>query len=207
MQPWPSNWGSASQLKTFKQHVARHIFEHESTVLIRNRSFKQVIRSGESKEAFSARVDAAAHSWAMDKIAKHKDKLDREVARWETKRAQLMRDLERKRVSVQGQTATEVISAAETLYGLFVGGRRRSLSSVARRRQQTARAQDRVERLEEKVVEYEMALEASRDRFQAEIESIESEAKVKAAELEEVVVGLEKDDIAVQEISVLWIPL
>ena len=64
-----------------------------------------------------------------------------------------------------------------------------------------------MERLEEKVVEYEMALEASRDRFQAEIESIESEAKVKAAELEEVVVGLEKDDIAVQEISVLWIPL
>ena len=88
-----------------------------------------------------------------------------------------------------------------------MGGRRRSLSGVARRRQQTVRAQDRVEKLEEQIAQYEIDLEERRDAYQKEVDSVRAKGKKRAADLEELRVKLEKDDIELQEISVLWIPL
>ena len=118
-----------------------------------------------------------------------------------------MRDLERRKVAAQGQTVTEVMSAAETLYGMFVGGRRRSLSGVARRRQQSVRAQGQVDRLEEKIAEYELGLEEKREAFEKKIEETYAEARDRASEIDERAVGLELEDIRVLEISALWLPL
>jgi hypothetical protein len=118
-----------------------------------------------------------------------------------------MRDLARRRVRAQGQSTTEVMSAAETLYGLFLGGRRRSLSAVARRRQQTVRANDRVTELQEKIADYELGLEQKRDQFASELTAIQHEAARRAADVVKKRVGLEKEDIRVHEISALWIPI
>ena len=60
---------------------------------------------------------------ADDSIAEMKDKLDKEVTRWEDKRHRLTLQLSQSRVNAMGQMATEVVSAAETLYGLFLGRR------------------------------------------------------------------------------------
>ena len=46
--------GLGISVKTFQHSVRRHIFEHESTLLIRNRFFKQVIRTNETREEFVA---------------------------------------------------------------------------------------------------------------------------------------------------------
>ena len=101
--------------------------------------------------------------------------------------------------------ATEVVSAAETLYGLFLG-RRRSLSALASRRQQTVRAQGKVDKIEDQISEYELKLEAARDAMAVEIQSIRETYQKKAAETHSIVVGLELDDIEISEISALWIP-
>ena len=142
---------------------------------------------------------------ADDSIAAMKVKLDREVSRLEEKRHRLEVELSQKRVAAQGQVATEVVSAAETLYGLFLG-RRRSLSSMASRRQQTVRAQGRVEKIETQIVDYEMKLEAVRDRFAEEIEGIRSVRLSEVTEIRTIEVGLESDDIEISEIYALWIP-
>ena len=77
---------------------------------------------------------------------------------------------------------------------------------MASRRQQTVRAQGRVEKIETQIVDYEMKLETVRNRFDEEIEGIRSVRLSEVAEIRTIEVGLEPDDIEISEIYALWIP-
>ena len=202
---WPDNWSSKAQMRSMVRRIKRDILREETATIFQNKPLKMMSRAGEDMEAFQRRVAAEAMRQADDSIAEMKDKLDKEVTRWEDKRHRLTLQLSQSRVNAKGQMATEVVSAAETLYGLFLG-RRRSLSTLASRRQQTVRAQGKVDKIEDQISEYELKLEAARDAMAVEIQSIRETYQKKAAETHSIVVGLELDDIEISEISALWIP-
>ena len=202
---WPARWSTKSQVKAITRRIKREILREETTMMYQHVPFKVVSRPNEAQEAFAVRVREEALRRADDAIAGMKAKLDREVSRWEEKRHRLQVELSQKRVDAQGQVATEVVSAAETLYGLFLG-RRRSLASMATRRQQTVRAQGRVEKIESQIVDYELKLETARDAFLDEMEQIRDAQLSELGAISTIEVGLESDDIEISEISALWIP-
>ena len=103
----------------------------------------------------------------------------------------------------------EIFGGAGDLLSGLLGGRRRSinLGRAASRRSMTVRTQERLRSAEEKKKEKEIELEELENRLAEEISSISDRWKGMAGQIEEIKVPLEKTDIDVEEVGVLWIPV
>jgi hypothetical protein len=204
--PLPAALTKSDARRFVHRAIVDHFYKGEEVTIYRNRTLKLTSWGDETLQDFQARVLKTSESKANDKIARLKERLDREVTSWEKRRGQLLHSLEKQRVLSQGRATEEVIGAAETLYGLFVGGRRRTLTSVARRRRQTVQSQKRISQIEEKIADYELGLEEKRDEFEQEINEIRAEAQVWAEDIEPRTVRLERDDIRIERLDVIWLP-
>jgi esterase/lipase len=71
----------------------------------------------------------------------------------------------------------------------------------------TIRTQERLRCAEEKKEEKERELEELEDKLAEEISQISDRWKVAADQIEEIKIPLEKADVDVEEMSVLWIPV
>ncbi len=185
------------------------LYQQRSIEVYKNPELKIYSRVGEGEDEFRARCVEAAEAAADEEVAALKDKYERRI---ESVRDQLstaerrVRELE---VDVQSRRQTEILSGAGDLLSVFVGGRRRSrgLSAAASRRSQTRRTQERLSSAQEKMLDKETDLAELEDDLARDVEEIVSKWDHAATEIETVEIGLEKTDIRVDEMALLWIPV
>ncbi|MDD1753257.1 MAG: hypothetical protein LUQ38_09255, partial [Methanotrichaceae archaeon] len=91
----------------------------------------------------------------------------------------------------------------------YLSGRRRSLSlsRAASRRSQTMRSQERLHTAEEKKADKVNELEQLEDKLAEDIIEISEKWKSAIIQIEEVEISLDKTDVDVDGVSVLWIPI
>jgi hypothetical protein len=70
----------------------------------------------------------------------------------------------------------------------------------------TVRTQERLRTAAEKASDKESEIEALEDELASELERIGTEAAERARGIEPVEIGLEKTDLTVRELAILWIP-
>jgi len=106
----------------------------------------------------------------------------------------------------------ELVSAAGDLLGSFIGGRRSARSVLSKvkgassRRKQSSAAGQRVETALDKVEQRTAELADLEAELVDALAEIDAEWTDKAAEVEEVEVGLEKTDVDVQDVVLVWLP-
>jgi hypothetical protein len=160
---------------------------------------------GEKREAFATRTAAAAEARAADELGQLSTRYATRLSRLEE---QLARATERHAggsTELAGRKREEVLAAGESVLG-FLFGRRSigALSTASRRRRMTETAAHKVERAASEV-----------DRLKQELGELNAELEDKAAELatrwremagqiEAFAVGLERDDVRVEETGILW---
>jgi uncharacterized protein YpmB len=175
---------------------------HEGKVTIfKNPTLKMYSRLGESREDFVARCDEAADDAADDETAKLRDKYEKKL-----RRIQLAID----KYGAQAEAAAEDARSGDidlvtgTVFDMLTGrSRSRSLSSATRARRAAQRKVDAAQdRVAVKVAEYEVLQE----EFQDEVADLVEDWDEKATDVEEMTIGLEKNDITVAETVLLWIP-
>jgi hypothetical protein len=176
--------------------------------LHRNVALKVYSRPGESDEAFRARCLEAAETAADADAAKLRDRFASKIdtARDQAERAERrLRELE---VDVSSRRQQELVSGAGTLIGMFLGGRRstRSLSSIASKRSQTRRTEERRHSAEARLADEQEDITELEDQLATELEAIWTKWRKVATDIEALEVGLEKNDIDVSPISVFWAP-
>ena len=176
--------------------------------LHRNVALKLYSRAGESEEAFRARCVAAAEDAADAEAAKLRDRYASkiETARDQAERAERrLRELD---VDVSSRRQQELVSGAGTLIGMFLGGRRstRSLSSIASKRSQTRRTEERRRSAEARLADEQEDIVELEDQLASDLEEIWTKWRDVAGEIEPLEVGLEKNDIDVSSLRVFWAP-
>ncbi|NCG24886.1 MAG: DUF87 domain-containing protein [Actinobacteria bacterium] len=202
--------------KTFFRDAERalkdHLYRSESLTLLRNDELKLYSRVDETQEQFVARCEKAADDLLDDEaaklrtaMAKKEDRIRVAISKAEDRVAELQSDSsDRKR--------NEVLSGAIDVIGGLFGGKKsaRSVLGGVRRasskRRTSANASNRLEtaknRLEEKVDE----LDELADLLTDTLEDAADEWDTKAATIEEFPVGLEKTDITVEDLVLVWVP-
>jgi hypothetical protein len=202
--------------KTFFTKAERalkdHLYRNEAIALMRNDELKLYSRVDETAEEFAERCRRAGDDRADEEadelrksMAKKEDKIRTAIAKAEDRVRELDSDSkDRKR--------NEVLSGAmDVIGGLFSGGKStRSILSGVRRasssRRTSANASERVSsannRLEEKMDDLEDLADTLTDALQDSQDAWE-EAAEKVVSYD---VGLEKTDIAVEDLVLLWIP-
>ena len=181
--------------------IKEQVYREGKVTVFKNAPLKMYSRVGESREDFVARCDRTADEAADAATADLKGKYEKKL-----RRVQLAIDKYGARAEAAAGDARsgDIDLVAGTVFDMLAGrSRSRSISSATRARRAAQRRVDAAsERVDAKVAEYEVLQE----EFQDEVGDLVAEWDDKAQDVEEMEIGLEKNDITVAETVLVWIP-
>lgn len=175
------------------------LYRDEVMTLRFNPDLKVYSLPGEDDAAFATRCEAAAEAGFDKEAAKIRKRL-------ESKMGTVRKALDRAEDSASNEKQHAAISVGTDILGSLLGGKRSggSLFSKVRRgasRAKTAmNASDRVEQKEAELAELTASLED-------ELATLADEWDAKTDVIEEIEVGLEKSDITISQLALVWVPV
>ncbi|MGH7443822.1 MAG: hypothetical protein ACREKM_03055, partial [Longimicrobiales bacterium] len=118
------------------------------------------------------------------------------------------RRVEELTVDTRSRTQQELVAGAGALLSMFLGGRRgtRGLSGIASRRSTTRRTQERLETAKGKAEDLDRELAELEHDLADELQTIETRWNEAAERTETRSVPLDRTDIDVDQVVLLWIP-
>lgn len=195
-----------------KAALAGHLQATRRTTMWRNRDLKLASRAGETEAEFRARCDAAAAEGADGAADKLRTKYAARIERAGDALAKARDRVEELQGDVQSRRAQEVVAGAGDVLGMFLGGRTsargiaRAVSGASSRRGMSSRTSQRVESAEHRAAEKEDALAALEADLADELVALDEAWTARAAAVETVEVPLEKSDVTVTDLTVVWVP-
>lgn len=191
--------------------IKERLYRESTLTLQVNTALKAYSRPGESPEEFLARCNIAADAKADEQVAKLRSQIERKMST-------VNKAIEREQVRVtelQSRASDakrhEVISGAGDLIGSLLGGRRSTRSmlgkvkGVSSRRKASSSAEGRVDTALAKLDRKQIELEELEAELADAIADIAAEWDATAAEVEDFEVTLEKTDITVDQLCVIWV--
>ncbi|MQA01073.1 MAG: DUF87 domain-containing protein [Dehalococcoidia bacterium] len=205
---------------TFFRDVERDLkasLQRERTVeLFANRELKLFSRVGETEEAFRARCEEAARAEADREAVKLRDTMESKMDRVRAALARAEDRVEQYQADTQTRSSQEWIAGAGALLGAFLGGKSsatsiakrlgRSASGASSRRGQTTRTRQRLENAQEAFGRKAEELEDIEADLQDDLADLVERWEEVAAQVERLQVGLERDDVDVDEVALAWLP-
>jgi len=204
--------------RTARTEIKNHLYREEQIELLHNPSLKLFSRVGESTEQFEERCVIEADNKAdqdADKLrrvlAKKIDRINASVQKANDKIREIQFDaISRK----QDQRSNQVMDIAGGLIGSLLGGRRstRSMITGGLRRSQSkgrmvAKAQERLKTAENRYNDLVEDRDELEETLSDDLFEIQQEWADKASDIDTMTVGLEKTDIDIDDITLVWIPV
>jgi Helicase HerA, central domain len=188
-----------------------HLHRSETLELSHNPALKLYSRVGESREDFERRCLTEADNRADSDVDKIRATLDKKMDRLRdaiTKAEDKVREVE---ADASGRGREAFLSGALDVIGGLLGGRKstRSILGGVRRAssksRQKKRAEERLHSAENRLEEKMSELEVLEEELVDTLEDIQDDWETKAANIEGTEVPLEKTDITVDELVLVWI--
>ncbi len=187
-----------------------HLHREQTITLQANRELKLYSRIDENEAAFAERCREAADagkdkevSAIRDRLASKMETLNAAIAKYEDRIDELQAD-------VRNRRNQDLISIGSSVLGSILGGRT-STSTIARSAGRAAtRGQSSAQRIstvENRIKEKNLALDDLEQDLREAVVEIDEEWNAKAVAIEPLQISLEKSDITVDEVSLLWLPV
>jgi hypothetical protein len=193
--------------KTMSSNLVAHLVNQRRLQIWKNPGLKLYSRVGELESEFRARCIDVAGDQADNAIAALRDKYRVRIDRARDQVAVARRRAEELSADVGARKQEEIMSGAGDLLGALLGGRRRStVSRAATRRSQTKRAEVRLDTAEGAVDDKLTALTDLESDLADDVVAITTQFDDKAALIEEVEIPLEKVDVKVADLRLVWVP-
>jgi hypothetical protein len=193
-----------------------HLARTRSVTVFRNSTLKLYARPGEGRADFAARCQAVANEGADRDAARIRDRLEARKDRLQETLDTARRRADQAAADASAREQQEMVAGAGTILGVLLGGRgsarsiagraSRALGGVTSRRSASARASQRVDSAREAAASKEAELERLEQEILDELREITDIWAAKAAQIDEIQIGLESTDVTVDRIGLLWIP-
>jgi hypothetical protein len=202
-----ASFAKASFWKSLQADLADYLVASQTVQVWKNPGLKLYSRVGERESDFRARCIAIASEECDKAIASLRDKF-----RIRIDRVRDLLDSADRRVSDLDQTIAErkqeeIFSGAGDLLGAVLGGRRRNtISRAATRRSQTRQTETRRERAADARADKMSDLVELEADLADEIIALSAAWDGKAGLIEELEIPLERTDVKVLELKLIWVP-
>ncbi len=203
LPPWVDE---ERELKTVGKTVVERIYRSETRGLFRNPKLKLWSAAAEDRAGFEQRCRAAVEdridvdaTKLRDRYAAKADKLQDRIEARQAKRAEQEGVLRARKME-------EAVNVGETLLSFF-GGRRRSLSSAMSKRRQTTTTRDRMDRIEQEIVDLREDLVQLEAELAVKLTQARAKHEALLAATAEVPIRLERADVRLQSLGIVWIPV
>ncbi len=200
--------GKATYWKSAETALKDFLYRGQKITIHKNADLKLYSRAGEAEEAFLARCDEAAQDRADQEASKLRDKYERRFKTLRDQAAAAERRAQEIEVDLAGAKQKEIIDGASSVINILLGRRStRSVTGSARNRSATRSKQARLATAQAKADDKYAELAALEADLVEELEEINDRWEECGENIEPVEIGLEKADIQVEEISLVWLPL
>lgn len=203
--------------KSAQTAIKNHLHRHQDLELFHNPALKVFSRIGENREDFTTRCLTVADEKTDEDVNKLReilarkiDKINDAIQASEDKLRELQFDATSRK---QDQRSSQIMDIAGGLLGGLLGGRRstRSIITGGLRRSQSkgrmvAKAEERLTTAENRYNELLEDRDELEDSLQEDLFEIQSEWSDKASDITTLSIGLEKADISIDDVVLVWIP-
>ena len=203
--------------KSAQTAIRNHVHRNQDLELFHNPALKVFSRIGESREDFEKRCLTVADEKTDEDANKLREILARKIDRVndaiqasEDKLRELQFDAASRK---QDQRSSQIMDIAGGLLGGLLGGRRstRSIITGGLRRSQSkgrmvAKAEERLKTAENRYNGLLEDRDQLEDSLQEDLFEIQSEWSDKASDIKTLRIGLEKADISIDDVALVWIP-
>ena len=207
----------AAFVKGFGKDLVDHLFRNRTVSVQANKALKLFSRPGEDAAAFAARCQAAADAAADAEAAKLRDRIEPRIQRAQDAINVAQDRITNEEAAKKERKTEEVVSMAGSILGSFLGGRRstrsmvstiaRSAGGAASRRSRSSAASRRADAAENRAEERAAALTELQAELEDDLTDIHDKWQDAAAAVDTIEVPLEKTDVVLDELSLVWIPV
>ena len=208
--------GESSFFRDFERDLKDHLTRTSRRQVMVNRKLKLASRVDESPEDFAKRCDDAAQTQADAEVAKLRDRYDAKIDRVRDAIDRATDRVDVLKTDTSTRRTSEVLGAVGDILGAFLGGRSttrsiatgagRVLRGATSRRGQSARTSSRLDAAEGQLADRQADLEELEAELLEELTEVNDRWEAIGKEVESVEVGLEKTDVTVQEVALVWLP-
>jgi hypothetical protein len=165
-------------------------------------------RPGQSRTEFEAQCRQALDDLADEQTAALKQRYQKRLDSLQQKLDRERMELIQKQSALDARKREEMVSAGESILGLFLGSRsRRGFSQAVNKRAQTERASQMLEMQSREVEALSAEIRDLEQDLMREMAQVESDLRPRLAEIETVPVRLEKNDIQLLGFTLVWVPV
>jgi len=204
----PAGVASASRFKTLKKPLSDHLYRNRSFTLMVNEAADLASRPGESLSDFAARCREAAREERDEALDKLSDRYEKKIDRLRDRIDAKQRDLIEDEAEYQSRKREEMISAGESVLGVFLGRRSsRAASTAARKRRMTVKAGADIADTKAKITDLSEDLAKLQSEAQEEVGKIRRRWEEEIEKVEEVRVTPRRADVDIDTLALAWAPL
>jgi hypothetical protein len=195
-----------------KRDIQDYLYRNREIEVLRNPSLKLYSRVGEPRDDFEERCDAVAQDKADEETAKLRDRYEGKIKRANEALRKAELRLEELEATYDARRHDEMISGVGDIVGSLFGGRRGSrgiagmLKRGSSRRSRTQLTGAKVSAAEERVESRVADIEDLEQELAEKVAEIDAKWRDRAMDIETVEIGLEKSDIDVDELALVWVP-
>ncbi len=199
--------GDAAYFRDAQRAIIDWLVRERTVEVQANRELGLYSRVGESADDFRARCAAAASTKADEETAKLKERYASRIDRVKDVLARAEDRLREVQVDASSRKQQELIAGAGQVLSMFLRGRSsaRSLSGFASRRSMTRRTEERMQTAEGRVAEEQAELADLEKELGDEVQAIVGRWEDAASKAETVKIPLEKSDVSVEQVGLVWI--
>jgi len=188
--------------------IRDYLYRERTVTVFRNMGLKLYSRVGETETEFAARMDQSAQDRADAETAELRDKYEEKLRRAQDKLEAAERRAEEIRVDLDGAREADILDRAGALINILTGrGSTRSVTGSARSRAARRSKEQRLESAEGKVSDYADEMLALDRELREELEEINDRWEEIGGDIETMEIGLEKSDIHVEDVALIWVPV
>jgi hypothetical protein len=203
----PSEVSTAVKLDSLKKGFSDHLYREQAFILSSNKSLGLHSRSDESAKDFAARCRDAAREARDTEVDKLSDKYEKKLDVVQDRLARKERSLVEDEADYQSRKREEVLSAGESVLGVFLGRRSsRAVSTAARKRSMTAKAKADISDTQAELAKLREDVADLQAEMRDEAEEIARKWEEALDDIEEVRVTPRRTDIDVELLALAWTP-
>ena len=199
--------GMKSWFRDAERAIEEHLYRTRKVEVLRNPTLKLYSRIGETPEEFAERCRTVAEAEADKEIARIRDRFEDKADTLRERIEEANRRVDAAALEVDTRRQEEMASGAGTLIGVLLGRKSTSsMSTAASKRSLTRKAEQRLKTARAEVTDEIEDLEELETELLEEVAEISEEWSDKAGDIETLEIGLEKSDVALQQMTLVWVP-
>jgi Helicase HerA, central domain len=205
--------GDRKYFSEWERSLVDHLYRRRTKTIFRNAALKLYSRVDESPEQFAARCEQAAEAAGDEAAAKLRDRFEARLSRARQALGTAEDRLDTTTAEANARRSDELVRGAGSILDVFLGGRRSlrkittALGGAGSRRGRSSTSQERVEAAEHRVADKRTALQELDDDLADELLDLDAEWQETAKAIETLEIPLEKSDVRVSDLAVVWIPV